>query len=80
MPTTTTTIRVDAETHRQLQELGETLGVSLMETVRAATEALRRQRFGQKVADELAALQKDPSQWSEYLADAESTTVGDGLD
>lgn len=50
-----------------------------METVRQAAEALRRQRFAQRVARELDELQEQPSAWAEYLADAESTAVGDGL-
>jgi hypothetical protein len=76
---TTTTIRVDTETHRQLLELGEASGVSLIDTVRAATEALRRQRFGQQVADEMAAMRQDAPQWDAYLAEAEVSEGDDGI-
>jgi len=48
----TTTIRVDTETHARLIELSESTGSSLMATVRAAAEALRRQRFARQVAAE----------------------------
>lgn len=75
----TTTIRVDVETHARLLELSSEAGSSLMETVRNATEALRRQRFARQVAGELEALREDPSAWGEYLADADSTAVADGL-
>lgn len=76
----TTTIRVDTETHAKLLELSEATRSSLMETVRDAAEALRRQRFAHQVAEELSALRADPCAWADYLADAESTAVGDGVD
>lgn len=76
---TTTTIRVDAATHARLLELGMANGDSLIETVRAAAEALWRQRFARQVAVELGALHNDPEAWAAYLADAESTSVSDGI-
>jgi hypothetical protein len=75
----TTTVRVDLRTHAKLLQLSEASGSSLMETVRDAAEALRRQRFARQVAEELSALRDDPSAWAEYLADAESTAVTDGI-
>jgi Tfp pilus assembly protein PilV len=62
-----------------LLELSETAGSSLMETVQDAAEALRRQRFAHQVAEELAALRANPSAWADYLADADSTAVTDGV-
>ena len=76
---TTTTIRVDRETHAKLLELSSASGSSLMETVRDAAEALRRQRFARQVASELVALRGSQSAWADYLADAEATAVGDGV-
>ncbi len=75
----TTTIRVDTETHAALIDLAAETGSSLMETTRAAAEALRRQRFAGHVADELNSLRSDPEAWADYLAEADSTTVRDGL-
>lgn len=75
----TTTIRVDTETHAALLELAAETGASLMDTTRAAAEALRRQRFAQHVTEELDALRADPEAWADYLADAEQTSVGDGV-
>ena len=75
----TTTIRVDHETHAKLLELSAESGTSLIETTRAAAEALRRQRFAGHVSEELAALRSDPAAWSDYLAEAESTSVRDGV-
>ncbi|MBN2114877.1 MAG: hypothetical protein JW785_12220 [Acidimicrobiia bacterium] len=75
----TTTIRVDSDTHARLQEISRELGMTLIETVRAATEALGRRRFAQQVAGELAGLQRDAAAWADYLAEAEATSVPDGL-
>ena len=75
----TTTIRVDSETHARLVELSEAVGVTLLETVRQAAEALRRQRFAQTVAAEIAELRRDPDAWEDYLAEAEITSVTDGI-
>ena len=75
----TTTIRVDLETRAALQELASATGSTLMETTRAAAEALRRERFAHRVTEELAALRSDPEAWADYLADAEATSVTDGV-
>lgn len=75
----TTTIRVDTATHAKLLELSQATESSLVETVRDATEALLRQRFAQQVAKQLSALRDEPGAWADYLADAESTAVADGI-
>lgn len=75
----TTTIRVDTNTHARLLEMSKENGRSLIETVRDATEALRRQRFGQRVSEEMASLKSDPAAWADYLGEADSTSVADGL-
>jgi hypothetical protein len=75
----TTTIRVDTATHAKLIDLTKATGASLMETVRDAAEALRRQRFAQQVQREISDLRGDESGWADYMADAETTSVADGL-
>ncbi len=75
----TTTIRVDTQTHAKLLELAAAGGTSLMETTRAAGEALRRQRFAEQVTHELQALTADPIAWADYLAEVESTHTTDGV-
>lgn len=75
----TTTIRVDSETHASLVDLSQKSGRSLIETVRDAAEALRRQRFADKVTAELAELRSDPDAWAAYLNDENLTSVGDGV-
>lgn len=73
-----TTIRVDEATHAQLVELSHTMGTSLIDTVQAAAEALRRQLYASRVATELDNLQHNPEAWADYVADAE-LSVGDGV-
>lgn len=75
----TTTIRVDTDTHARLLALSKATGASLIDTVRDATEALRRQRFAHQVAAELVELHKDPQAWEAYLAEANQTSVSDGI-
>ena len=75
----TTTIRVDRETHARLVRMSKQAGVSLGETVRDATEVLRRQIFAKRVAAELADLRRDPAAWADYLEEGEATSVADGI-
>ena len=76
----TTTIRVDVDTHARLLEMSRQTGATLIETVRAAAEALHRQRFAHRVAGELDRLRSDPEAWRDYLGEAEATSVTDGVD
>ena len=76
----TTTIRVDRDTHSRLLEMSRETGDTVTETVRQAAEALRRLRFGLRVQEEYAALRSDPEAWADYLAEAESSHVADGID
>jgi hypothetical protein len=39
----------------------------------------QRQRFADQVAGELAELRNDPEAWKAYLAEADSTSVSDGV-
>jgi predicted transcriptional regulator len=75
----TTTIRVDTDTHARLQAMSKESGRSLIDTIRDATEALGRQRFAHQVAAELTVLRTDEDSWKAYLAEAESTSVADGI-
>ena len=74
----TTIIRVDLETHAELMQMSNASGTSLIETVRAAAEALRRQRFAETVAAEYAALRRDPHAWAEYVAEGD-LPASDGI-
>ena len=45
-----------------------------------AGETMRRLRFGLRVQEEYAALRSDTDAWADYLAEAESSYVADGID
>jgi hypothetical protein len=75
----TTTVRVDAETHALLSELSDAEGWSLIQTIRAAADALKRERIGRDTARRIAELQADPAAWTSYLAEGGSTEVADGI-
>ena len=79
MSVATTTIRIDCKTHSQLVALGDAAGATLIETLREATEALRRQRFAERVTDELASIRSDRAAWNNYLTEATDSDVTDGL-
>lgn len=75
----TTTVRVDTETHALLNELSDAEGWSLVQTIRAAADALKRERIARDTARRIAELQADPKAWASYLAEGESTDVTDGV-
>lgn len=75
----TRTVRIDEEIYARLVEMSNLDGVSLSETIRDATEALSRQRFAQRVSADIAELRTDREAWASYLAEADSTSVADGL-
>ena len=75
----TRTVRIDADTDARLVEVSNLDGVSLSETIRDAAEALSRQRFAERASSEVAELRTDREAWASYLAEADSTSVNDGL-
>ena len=74
----TTTIRVDQETHRRLIAISRASNRPLIDVLRDAADALERVRFATLVASQLDALRHDPEDWARYTADAE-LAVPDGL-
>ena len=75
----TTTVRIDRETHARLVRMSELAGVSLGAIIREAAEALSRQRFALRVAAEVAELHNDRAAWSSYLKEVESTSTDLGV-
>ena len=74
----TTTIRVDQETHRRLIAISRATNRPLIDVLRDAADALERARFATLVASQLDALRHDPEDWVRYIAHAE-LAVHDGL-
>ncbi|WP_419914548.1 hypothetical protein [Candidatus Poriferisodalis sp.] len=52
----------------------------MSDSQRRAADALRRLRFGRRVQAQYADLRDNCEAWADYLAEAESTHVRDGLD
>jgi predicted transcriptional regulator len=74
----TTTIRVDHETHRRLVAVSRASNRPLIDVVRDATDALERSRFAALVAAQLDVIRQDPEDWACYTTDAE-LALRDGL-
>jgi predicted transcriptional regulator len=75
---TTTTIRVDQDTHRRLVEISRSSSRPLIDVVRDAVDALERTRFATLVAAQLDAIRHQPEVWASYTADAD-LGLGDGI-
>jgi hypothetical protein len=54
-----TSVRIDAATHRELKKLAASLGVSVGDTVALAVRRLRQDRIGADLRDELSAAEVD---------------------
>lgn len=78
----TTTVRVSAQTHRQLQELAREAGVTMPELLDRMVGADRRRRLFERANDAYLALQHDAAAWDEELAErrAWDAAVADGLE
>jgi predicted transcriptional regulator len=74
----TTTIRVDHETHRRLVAISRASNRSLIDVVRDAAEALERAQFATLVSSQLDAMRRQRDDWAAYTGDAE-LAVRDGL-
>lgn len=72
-------MRVHNETHARLVELSKAAGATLIETLEEATEALWRKTFADRVRGEYAEMTADPAEWADYMAESESTEIGDGV-
>lgn len=82
MAAATTTIRVNLQTHRRLQELAREANATLPEIVDRLVEADRRRRLFERANAAYTALQADPAAWEQELAErrAWATTLADGLE
>jgi hypothetical protein len=67
MASTSTTIRVSAEQRDRLRRLAEEGDATMADTLDAALEALRRQRFYEAMLTAEAQLRSDPVAWDAYV-------------
>lgn len=77
--TDSTTIRVDRDTHQRLLAFSQHQGLSLMEILRRATDALDREFFVGEARAQIEKLKADPQAWADYLRESSMTEVADGV-
>ena len=77
--TDSTTIRVDRDTHQRLLVFSQQQGLSLMEILRRATDALDRELFVGEARAQIEKLKADPQAWVDYLRESSLTEVADGI-
>ena len=77
--TDSTTIRVDRDTHQRLLVFSQQQGLSLMEVLRRATDALDRELFVGEARAQIEKLKANPQAWADYLHESSSTEVADGI-
>ena len=77
--TDSTTIRVDRDTHQRLLAFSQQQGLSLMESLRRATDALDRELFVGEARAQIEKLKADPQAWVDYLRESSLTEVADGI-
>ena len=71
-------VRLDDEALQALTQLEET-GVTRSEAIRTALIEAAARRYAGQVKEELADLEGDPVAWAAYLAEADATSVTDGI-
>ena len=72
MTSSSTTIRVSLDQRERLRSLAAELDASMADTLDAAIESLRRQRFYEEMASAEARLRADPDAWASYVAEREA--------
>jgi predicted transcriptional regulator len=66
MTSSSTTIRVSVEQRDRLRRLAEDRDATMADTLDAALESLRRERFYESMAAAEASLRSDPEAWAAY--------------
>ena len=72
MTNPSTTIRVSAEQRERLRGLAEDRSATMAETLDAALESLRRERFYEEMATAEQRLRSDPAAWATYVRERDS--------
>lgn len=66
MTSTSTTIRVSTEQRERLRKLAQARNATMADTLDAALESLRRERFYEEMASAEARLRTDSEAWATY--------------
>ena len=67
MTATSTTIRVSTDQRERLRGLAESRNATMADTLDAALESLRRERFYEEMASAEQRLRADPAGWATYV-------------
>ncbi len=72
MTTASTTIRVRVDQRERLRSLADDLGATMSDTLDAALESLRRQRFYEEMASAESRLRTDQAAWAAYVLERDA--------
>ena len=72
----TTTIRVDAGTHKRIVKLSEQTGRSIVDLAQDAVVMYERQLGRERAAQQLIEMKKDPVAWQEFIDEIDAVTGG----
>ena len=72
----TTTIRVDARTHKSIVKLSEQTGRSIVDLAQDAVVMYERQLGRERAAQQLIEMKKDPVAWQEFIDEIDAVTGG----
>lgn len=72
MTSASTTIRVSVDQRERLRRLADELNATMTDTLDAALESLRRQRFYEEMASAETRLLADPESWAIYVAERDA--------
>jgi len=72
MTPTSTTIRVSTEQRERLRRLAEDRDATMADTLDAALESLRRERFYEQMAIDEQRLRADPAAWDNYVRERDA--------
>lgn len=72
MAKVSTTIRVSAEQRERLRRLAEERNATMTDTLDAALESLRRERFYEEMAAAEQRLRGDPTAWATYARERDA--------
>lgn len=72
MTVSSTTIRVSTAQRERLRRLAEERNATMADTLDAALESLRRERFYEEMAAAEQRLRADPAAWETYVRERES--------
>ena len=72
MTVTSTTIRVSTAQRERLRRLAEDRDATMADTLDAALESLRRERFYEEMAEAEQQLRADPAAWATYVRERDA--------